>query len=90
MKQQISENEENLFSRKKCPGVSSDLKWYTGVEEPKRFKGLYLSKALTCMKIYLYKQELIFCQQDGYFWPHCCMNNLYISHRSLYTPTYSF
>ena len=55
----------------------------------RNFKGIYLSKALTCMKI-LYKQELLFCQGDGYFWPHCCMNNLYISHRSLYAPTYSF
>ena len=38
-------------------------------------KGIYLSKALTCMKIFLYEQELLFCQGDGYFWPHCCMNN---------------
>ena len=30
------------------------------------------------MKIFLYKQELLFCQGDGYLWPHCCMNNLYI------------
>ena len=55
-----------------------------------RFKGIYLSKALTCMKIFLYKQELLFCQGDGYLWPHCCMNNLYILHRSLCAPTYSF
>ena len=56
------------------------------------FKGIYLSKALSCMKMFLYKQELLFCQGDGYIWPHCCMNNLYmyISHRSLYAPTYSF
>ena len=53
-------------------------------------KGIYLSKALTCMNIFLYKQELLFCQGDGYFWSHCCINNLYISHRSLYAPTYSF
>ena len=53
-------------------------------------KGIYLSKALTCIKIFLYKQELLFCQGDGYFWPHCCMNNLNISHRSHYAPTYSF
>ena len=58
--------------------------------KPWRVKGVYLSKALTCMDIFLYKQELLFCQGDGYFWPHCCMNNLYISHRSLYAPTYSF
>ena len=51
-------------------------------------KGIYLSKALTCMKNFLYKQELHFCQGDGYFWTHCCMNNLYISHRSLYAQTY--
>ena len=42
------------------------------------------------MKFFLYKQKLLFCQGDGYLWPHCCMNNLYISHRSLYAPTYSF
>ena len=53
-------------------------------------KGIYLSKALTCMKIFLYKQELLFCQGGGYLWPHSCMNNLYISHRLLYAPTYSF
>ena len=52
--------------------------------------GIYLSKALTCMKIFLYEQELLFCQGDGYLWSHCCMNNLYISHRSLYAPTTSF
>ena len=53
-------------------------------------KGIYLSKALTCMKFFLYKQKLLFYQGDGYLWPHCCMNNLYISHRLLYAPTYSF
>ena len=53
-------------------------------------KGIYLSKALTCMKFFLYIQELLFCQGDGYLWPHCFMNNLYISHRSLYATTYIF
>ena len=61
-------------------------KWHTKLI----YKGIYLSKALTCMKIFLNKQELLFCQGDGYLWPHCCMNNLYISQRSLYVPTYSF
>ena len=61
-----------------------DLIWFPVL------KGIYLSKALTCMKIFLYKQELLFCQGDVYLWSHCCMNNLYISHRSLYAPTYSF
>ena len=46
-------------------------------------KGIYLSKALTYMKFFLYKQKMPFYQADGYLWPHCCMNNLYISHRSL-------
>ena len=53
-------------------------------------KGIYLSKALTCMKIFLYKQELLFCQGDRYVWPCRCMNNSFISHRSLCAQTYSF
>ena len=40
--------------------------------------------------MFLYKKELLFCQGDRYRWPHCYMNNLYISHRSLNAPTYSF
>ena len=51
-------------------------------------KGIYLSKALTCMKIFLYKQELLFCQGDGYFWPQCCMNNLY-THIDHFTPQHT-
>ena len=54
------------------------------------FKEIYLSKALTYMKFFLYKQKCFFYQRDGYLWPHFCMNILYISHRSLYAPTYSF
>ena len=53
------------------------------------FKGIYLSKALTCMNFFLYK-NLLFYQGDGYPWPHCCLNNWYISHWSLYVPAYSF
>ena len=56
----------------------------------KTYKAIYLSKALTCMKFFLYKQNMLFYKGDGYLWPHCCMNILYISHRSLYAPTYSF
>ena len=33
---------------------------------------------------------MLFYQRDEYLWPHCCMNNLYISHRSIYAPTHSF
>ena len=47
-----------------------------------RFKGICLSKALTCMIFFLYKQKLLFYQGDGYLWLYCCMNNLYISQRS--------
>ena len=37
------------------------------------------------------KKMLLFFlyQGDWYLLPHCSMNNLYISHRSLYAPTYS-
>ena len=52
-------------------------------------KGIFLSKAPTCMKYFLYKKKMFFYQGNGYLWPHCCMNILYISHRSLYAPTYS-
>ena len=27
-------------------------------------------KALTCMKLFLYKQKCFFYQVDGYLWPH--------------------
>ena len=30
-------------------------------------KGIYLSKALTCMKIFLYKQELLFVKETDTF-----------------------
>ena len=36
------------------------------------------------------KQKWPFCQGNGYLWLYCCMNNLYILHRPLYAPTYSF
>ena len=52
-------------------------------------KGVYLSKALTCMNFSFINRN-DFYQEDGYLSPHCCMNNLYISHSSLYVPTYSF
>ena len=47
------------------------------------------SKALTCMKVFLYKQKMLFYEGDAYLWPHCCMNK-YISNRSRYAPKYSF
>ena len=53
-------------------------------------KGIYLSKALTCMIFFLYKLNMLFYEGDGCLWPYCCMNNLYISHRLLHAPTYSF
>ena len=53
-----------------------------------KYKGIYLSKALTCMKIFLYKQELHFCQGDGYLWSRCCMNK-YTSHIDHFTPQHT-
>ena len=53
-------------------------------------KGMLLSKALTNMKCLLYKQMWLLYQGDGSIWLYCCMNNLYISHRSFCTQTYSF
>ena len=50
--------------------------------------GIYLSKALTCMKCFLYKQKPVFYQKDGFLWPHCCMNNLY-SHINHFTPQHT-
>ena len=31
-------------------------------------KGMLLSKALTCMKFFLYKQKWLFYHGDGYLW----------------------
>ena len=56
-----------IFSNNKC-AVTKNI----------ALKGINLSKALTCMNIFLYKQIVFFCQGDRYLWPHCCMNNLYI------------
>ena len=49
-------------------------------------KGIYLSKDLTCIH---FSCKNVFYQGGGHLWPHCCVNNLYISHRSLYALTYS-
>ena len=46
--------------------------------------------AVTCMEVFFFNQNWQFNPEDGYFWPYCCINNLNISHRSLYAPTYSF
>ena len=39
------------------------------------FKDTPISEALTCMKIYLYKQLWQFYQEDWYFCLHCCLSN---------------
>ena len=51
-------------------------------------KGIYLSKALTCMKFFLYKEKMLFYPGDGYLFPHCCMDNNK-SHRDHFTPQYT-
>ena len=73
-----------------CVEVSKLIQCIIKENQSNQINGIYLSKALTCMKFFLYKQKLLFNQGDGYLWPHCCTNNLYISHRSLNTPTYRF
>ena len=47
------------------------------------FQKLLLAWSYSCIKMCFY-------QGDGYLWPHCFTNNLYIPHRLLYAPTYSF
>ena len=54
----------------------------------RNFKGIYLSKAFTCMKFFLYKQKCIFHQGDGYFWPHCCIT-MYTYHIDHFTPQHT-
>ena len=62
----------------------------TFVFEYSVLRGYILQKILLCMNFFLYKQKMLFYQGDRYLWPHCCMNNLYISQRSLFGPTYTF
>ena len=58
-----------------------------GTGGPDPLKGKLLSKAQTCMIFFLYiKKKLLY---NRYLWLYCCMNNLYISHRSLYALTYN-
>ena len=35
---------------------------------------MLLSKALTCINFFLYKQKWLFYHGDGYIWLYCCMN----------------
>ena len=49
------------------------------------FQKLLLAWIFSCIN-----KNCLFYQGDGYLWPHCYMTNLYISHLSLYAPTYSF
>ena len=48
-------------------------------------KGIYLSKALTCMKIFLYKQELLFVKETDTF-GHIVVRTIYTSHIDHFTP----
>ena len=57
--------------------------------QSRRLRGNIFQKLLPACFSFLYKFAF-FYQGDGYLWPHCYMNIIYISHRSLYAPTYSF
>ena len=78
-----------LGSRLWCLTVSLPLfHWYSG-------SGVVLDcidswSLHPLLTLLAWNLSLLFYQGDGYLWSHCCMNNLYISHRSLYVPTYSF
>ena len=59
----------------------------------------WLHRTSPFLREYIFQKLLLACTFscinkicDGYFWPHCCMNTLYISHtiRSLYAPTHNF
>ena len=59
-------------------------------EKLKGLMGYIFQKLLFAWKFSWINKNCFFCQGNWYLWPHCCMNNLYISHRTLYAPTYSF
>ena len=52
------------------------------------FKGIYLSKALTCMKIFLYKQELLFVKETDTF-GHIVVWTTYTSLIDHFTPQHT-
>ena len=58
--------------------MTSDLLLWSWLSGDATFKS-------SCMKFFLYKQKWLF-----YLWLYCCMNNLYISHKSHYALTNSF
>ena len=51
----------------------------------KNFKGIYLSKALTCMTLFLYKQKLLFIKETDSF-GYIVVRTIYTSHIDLFTP----
>ena len=52
------------------------------------YKGIYLSKALTCMKFFLYKQELLFVKETDTF-GHIVVWTTYTSHINHFTPQHT-
>ena len=55
-----------------------------------QYKGILLSKALTCMKFFLYKQKRLFIKETDIF-GHIVVWTIYTSHIDHFTPpTYSF
>ena len=70
-----------------APQVSmwSELSTIQGSLRRYIFQKLLLAWLFSCIN----KKKLL-NQGDGYLWSHFCMNILYISHRSLFAPTYSF
>ena len=51
-------------------------------------KGIYLSKALTCMKFFMYKQKLLFIKETDTF-GHIVVSTIYTSHIDQFTPKHT-
>ena len=54
----------------------------------RKFKGIYLSKALSCVKFFLYKQKLLFYQGHDIF-GHIVEWTIYTSHIDHFTPQHT-
>ena len=51
-------------------------------------KGIYLSKALTCMNFFLYKQKMLFIKETDTF-GHIVVRTIYTSHIDHFTPQHT-
>ena len=52
-------------------------------------KGIYLLKALTCMKFFLYKQKMLFFIKGADTFCHIVVRTIYTSHIDHFTPQHT-